>query len=75
MATTFKHLKLHEMPSSTLMSVCLSVAPAMQSIIVDRVPVVNPQLAPIIRNDTESIQTSSEDPHAGCPTHSEMIAS
>jgi hypothetical protein len=47
----------------------------MQAIIVDCVPVVDPQLAAVIRDNPEPISASLEDSHAACPTHSKMIAS
>jgi hypothetical protein len=61
MTTTLKHLKPHKMPSSTLMLGGLAVAPSMQTVIVDGVPVVDPQLAAIIRDNTESVMASPED--------------
>jgi hypothetical protein len=47
----------------------------MQSIIVNRVPIVNPQLASIIRNDTESVIACPEDSHTGGPAHCKVIMS
>jgi hypothetical protein len=47
----------------------------MQTIVVDREPIVKPQLASIIRNDPKSIMASVEDSHAGCPARSEVITS
>jgi hypothetical protein len=46
-----------------------------QAIIVDGISIVNPQLAPIIGDNAESIIASLEKPRAGCPTHSKVIAS
>jgi hypothetical protein len=42
MATALKHLKFHKMPPGALMLRSITTAPAMQTIIVDRVPIVNP---------------------------------
>jgi hypothetical protein len=52
-----KHLKPHEIASTTKM------------------PVVDPQLATIIRNNAETVMASPENPHATCPMHREVIAS
>jgi len=49
MTSALKHLKTHEAPPSTNVLSGLPIAPAMQAVIVDREPVVDPQLAPIIR--------------------------
>jgi hypothetical protein len=73
--TTLKHLKSHKVPSSTLMLGCLTIAPAMQAIIVDCVSIVDPQLAPIIGDNAKPVMSSLEDSHAGRPTHSKVIAS
>jgi hypothetical protein len=74
MPTTFKHLKFHKMPASALVSRGLAIAPAMQAIIVDSVPIVNPQLAPIIRDNAEPVMGCPEDSQAASPTHSKVIA-
>jgi hypothetical protein len=74
MTTTLEHLKSDKMPASAKFPVGLPVTPTMQAVIVDCVPVVNPQLAAIIRNDAEPVVASLEDSHAGCPTHCEVIA-
>ena len=42
MATTLKHFKSDKTPWSTKMPVGLSIAPAVQAIVVDRVAIVNP---------------------------------
>jgi len=73
MTTLFKHLKPHKVPSTTLMLGGLAVAPAMQTIIVDRVPIVDPQLAAIIRDNAEAIMAGPEDSQSACPTHCEVI--
>jgi hypothetical protein len=75
MTTTLKHLKPHKAPTSTNMLPGLSVAPAVQAIVVNRVPIVDPQLAAIIRNEAEVVMACLEDPQAACPTYCEMVAS
>jgi len=75
MTATFKHLKSHEMPTTTLMLSGLAVTPAMQTIVIDCVPIVDPQFAPIIGDNAESVMASPEDPQASSPTDSKMIAS
>jgi hypothetical protein len=51
MATTFEHLYPHNTPTSTKHFCRFPIAPTMQAIVVDRVPVVNPQRASIIGDD------------------------
>ena len=75
MATTLKHLKSHQTPSSAHVWSGLSIAPAMQAIVVDCVPIVNPQFAAIIRDNAEMVMACLEDSQAARPTHSEVIAS
>jgi len=55
MTTTLKHLNSHTMSPTTKMLDGLSIAPAMQAIIVNGIPFVDPQLAPIIGDDAESV--------------------
>jgi hypothetical protein len=47
----------------------------MQAIIVDRVPIVDPQLTAIIGDNAEPVVARPENSHAACPTHSKVIAS
>jgi hypothetical protein len=47
----------------------------MQAIIVDRVPIVDPQLATIIRNDAEAVLACPPDAQNTCPTHGKVITS
>jgi hypothetical protein len=68
-----KHLKSHETPPSTNMSFRCPTAPAMQSVIVNCVLIVNPQLAPIIGDQLEVVVSCPEDSQAACPAHSEVI--
>ena len=55
MTAMLKHLKPHKMPSATQALVGLTITPAMQTIVVDRVPIVDPQVATIIRDNAESV--------------------
>ena len=73
MTTTLKHFKSHQTPSSTHMRSGCSTAPAVQAIIVNRVSIVNPQLAPIIGDKLEVVMACLEDSQAACPTHCEVI--
>jgi hypothetical protein len=51
MTTVLEHFDSHEMPSAPLMSCRLAISPAMQTVIVNRVSPIHPELASIIRND------------------------
>jgi hypothetical protein len=73
MTTTLEHLKSHKPPPSTHMWPGLSIAPAMQAIVVNCVTIVDPQLAAIIGDDAKMVVASSEDPHPACPTSGEVI--
>jgi len=73
MTTTLEHLKSHKPPASTHMRPGLSITPAMQAIIVNCVPIVNPQLAPIIGDKTEVVMARLEDSQASRPTNSEVV--
>jgi hypothetical protein len=57
------------------MPVGLPIAPTMAAIVVDRVPIVNPQITSIIGNDAPSVMARPEDSHASRPTHGEMVTS
>ena len=73
--TMLKHLKSHKMPPSSKMLGGLLIAPAVQAIVVDCVPIVNPQLAPIIGENAEAVIACLEDSQTACPTHGKVIAS
>jgi len=75
MATTLKHFKPHKMPPGAKMTGSLTIAPAVQAIIVDCVLVVDPQLAAVIGVNTETVMACLEDPQATCPAHSKVITS
>jgi hypothetical protein len=70
-----KHLESYKMPSGAHMTSTFSVPPTMQAVIVDCVPIVQPELASVIGNDAESVMTGAEDSVATCPTHSKVIVS
>jgi hypothetical protein len=55
MPALFKHFKSHQMPPSAHVPSGHSTAPSVQAIIVDGVSIVNPKLAPIIRNELEVV--------------------
>ena len=57
------------------MPIGFAVAPAMQAIIVDGVPIVDPQLTAIIGDNAEPVVARPEDSHTACPAHSKVIAS
>jgi hypothetical protein len=48
MTTVFEHLKPHSVPTNSHMPGSFPIAPTMQTIVVDRESVVDPQLAAII---------------------------
>ena len=73
--TALEHLKFHKMPPAAKSPVGLAISPSVQAIVVDGVAIVNPQLAAVIRNDTETVMASPEDSQAACPTHGKVIAS
>jgi hypothetical protein len=55
MTTTLKHLKPYKTPPCTNMLSSLSIAPTVQTIIIYCVAVVDPELAAIIGDNTESV--------------------
>jgi hypothetical protein len=59
-STMFKHLESHKSPRGMKILIDLSIAPAMQAVVVDGEPIVDPQLASIIRNDTETVMRPLE---------------
>ena len=73
MASALEHFKPDKAPSSSKMSVSLSIAPAVQAIVVNRVAIVHPQLASIVGVNAEAVAARSEDSHAACPTHSKVV--
>jgi hypothetical protein len=75
MTTTLKHLKPQGIRPSAKMLDSLAIAPTMQAIIINCVAIIDPQLAPIIRDDTESVVASPSDFQCSCPAHSKVITS
>jgi hypothetical protein len=75
MTSMFEHFHPEKGPSCTKTSATFPIAPTMQAIIIDRVPVVNPQLASIIGEKAKSVAARLVSSHATCPTHSKVIAS
>jgi hypothetical protein len=73
--TTLKHLKFDKMPPATKMFGDFPIAPTVQAVIVDCVPVIDPKLTAIIGYNTKSIMARLENSQAACPTHSKVIAS
>jgi hypothetical protein len=73
-STMLKHLQPHKTPSpkTALGSI---FAPTMQSIIVDRKPIVHPQFASIIGDDCQAVIACFEYSHAPCPTRSIVVRS
>ena len=74
MTTTLKHFESHKTPSSTHMPSGCSATPSMQAIVVNCVPIVDPQLTPIIGYELEVVMARPENSHAASPTHSKVIA-
>jgi len=75
MPALLKHLKSNQTPPSTNMPFGLTIAPTVQTIVVNCVFIVNPQLAPIVRVKAKMVMACLEDSQATCPTHSKVIAS
>ena len=73
MATTLKHFKSDKTPWSTKMPGGLAIAPAVQTVVVDRVAIVNPQFASIIRVNAEAVMAGPMHSDAACPTHSKVV--
>ena len=74
MTTTLEELKSHETPSTTNVPSGHSSTPAVQAIIVNGVPIVDPQLASVIRDELEVVTAAPEDSQAASPTHCKVIA-
>ena len=75
MTTFLKHFKTHAVPPLAKSLGSLTITPTMQAIVVDGVSVVDPQLAPIIRQNAESVFACPGDSQSSCPAHSEVIVS
>jgi hypothetical protein len=55
MTATLKHLNSYTMSPTTKMLDGFSITPAMQAVIVNGVPFIDPQLAPIIGDDAKPV--------------------
>jgi hypothetical protein len=75
MTTMFEHLEPYIMPPSTHMPSGRSTAPSVQAVVVDRVSIVEPKLAPIIRDKLEVVMGSPENSQTPSPTYSKVITS
>jgi hypothetical protein len=58
--TTLKHLDFNAMRPSPKVFDCHPIAPTVQAIIIDRVAIVNPQLASIIGVNAEPVMACPE---------------
>jgi hypothetical protein len=74
MTTTLEHFNPDSKRPRTKMLDGLPITPAVQAIIVNRVPIVDPQLAPIIGDNAEAVMTGLADFQLACPSHCEVIA-
>jgi hypothetical protein len=75
MSTMLEHLEPEKVPSMTHMPPCCTTAPTVQAIVVDSVPIVDPELASVIRYYPEDVSVRTVNPRATCPTNSEVITS
>ena len=57
------------------MPASLSIAPTVQTIVVDGVAIVNPQFASIVGENAEAVMPSAENSHTASPSHSEVVTS
>jgi hypothetical protein len=71
--TMLEMLKPATMPSATKVPISFAVAPAMTAIVVDRVTIVDEQIASIIRNNAVSIVACPEDSEVARPANRKMI--
>jgi hypothetical protein len=74
MTTALKHLNSQSMSPSTKMLGGLTIAPAMQTVVVDCIAIVDPKLASIIRDNAEAVVARPSDFHGTGPTHREVVA-
>ena len=74
MTTTLEELKSHETPSTTNVPSGHSSTPAVQAIIVNGVPIVDPQLASVIRDELEVVTAAPEDSQPTSPTHCKVVS-
>jgi len=55
MTSLFEHLKPHKMPASSKLLGGFPITPSMQTVVVDCVPIVNPQLTSIVRENGKTV--------------------
>jgi len=72
MATMFEHLRPNHRPASYVPA-SLPTAPAMEAVVVDGVPAVDPQLGSIVGADPEPVPAPAEDANTASPAHSEVV--
>jgi hypothetical protein len=75
MASTLKHFKPHSVSPRAKMLDGLTIAPTVQAIVVDCIPIVYPQLTSIIRDNAETVITSFANSQGAHPAHSKMVTS
>ena len=73
MTATLKHLNSYTMSPTTKILDGFSIAPAMQAVIVNRVAVVDPQFASIIRDELEVVTAAPENSQASGPACCKVI--
>merc|ERR1719478_1151843 len=74
MATMFEVRHLDHDPSCPDVPRGFAIAPAVEPIIVDGVPIVDPQLGSVIGNEREPVMACPEDAATAGPAHSEVVA-
>merc|ERR1719199_1338782 len=74
MTPVLEELDSHGVPPTTVMPSGHPAAPAVQAIIVERVAVVDPELASIIGDELKMVPSSTPNDHPACPTRSKVIS-
>jgi hypothetical protein len=74
MTTTLKHFNPRHAPSTNMFA-SFADTPAMTAIIVDRVSIIDPQFASVVRIQSESVMASAMKSHATCPADSKVVMS
>merc|ERR1712054_360841 len=73
MATMFEELHPEQAPSCMNVPRGFAIPPAVAPIIVDGVPVVDPQLGTVIGNEREPVTASAVEPDTAGPAHSKVV--
>merc|ERR1719183_1939191 len=73
MTTTFEHLRPHQPPATVHEPATLPTAPAMEAVVVDGVPVVDPQLGTIVGADHKRVPAPVVDANTASPAHGEVV--